>query len=284
MIRHTIQILPAQAMGAGGPPVPPSPLIRQAIDEHPYPLLLVSVSGAHLYGFPSRDSDIDLRGVYALPTSEVIGLEQGPDRIERVPREGEAPSIDMVTYDVRKLVTFLLQKNGNALEMIFSPLVAASSETWHSELSMLASQTITRFHERHYRGFAMGTWKALHKRAEREKKGVKHLLYLYRTLLTGIFLMRTGVVESHLPSLLEMIPVEGVQDLIERKREGEEQQGITEDEVLLHEKRYTNLMETLEQTMLTSERRTEVSPTTKRALHHLVCRARLAATDEGEDR
>ena len=28
----------------------------------PYPLLFATVSGAHLYGFPSPDSDFDLRG------------------------------------------------------------------------------------------------------------------------------------------------------------------------------------------------------------------------------
>lgn len=280
MIRHTIQTLPDQAMGGGL--LLTAPLITRAIETHSFPLILMSVSGAHLYGFPSRDSDIDLRGVYALPTEEVIGLEQGPDRITRVARDEEDDPIDMVTYDIRKIVTFLLQKNGNALEMLFSPLVAASADTWHTELKVLASQTITRFHEKQYRGFAMGTWKALQKKSEREKKGVKHLLYLYRVLLTGIFLMRTGVIESHLPTLLELIPVGGggVEELLDRKKSGEEQMGITEDELLLHEARYTRLMETLEQAMLTSDLPTEVSRTITQALHSLVCRARHAAGEE----
>jgi hypothetical protein len=33
-----------------------------AVREHPYALLFATVSGAHLYGFPSADSDYDLRG------------------------------------------------------------------------------------------------------------------------------------------------------------------------------------------------------------------------------
>lgn len=33
------------------------------VQQQPYPLLFVTISGAHLYGFPSPDSDYDLRGV-----------------------------------------------------------------------------------------------------------------------------------------------------------------------------------------------------------------------------
>jgi uncharacterized protein len=35
-------------------------LLRQ-VESHPYPLVFATVSGAHLYGFPSPDSDFDLR-------------------------------------------------------------------------------------------------------------------------------------------------------------------------------------------------------------------------------
>ncbi len=59
-----------------------SRLIKQ-IDEHPYPLLFATISGAHLYGFPSADSDYDLRGVHLLPLEEVLGLKTGPKTIEK---------------------------------------------------------------------------------------------------------------------------------------------------------------------------------------------------------
>ena len=38
-------------------------LVRLAriVKDQPYPLAFATVSGAHLYGFPSRDSDVDLR-------------------------------------------------------------------------------------------------------------------------------------------------------------------------------------------------------------------------------
>jgi len=41
--------------------IPPS--INTIIGQQPYPLLFAIISGSHLYGFPSPDSDYDLRGV-----------------------------------------------------------------------------------------------------------------------------------------------------------------------------------------------------------------------------
>ena len=46
--------------------------LKAIAERHPYPLLFASISGAHLYGFPSPDSDYDLRGVPILPVSEYV--------------------------------------------------------------------------------------------------------------------------------------------------------------------------------------------------------------------
>jgi predicted nucleotidyltransferase len=32
--------------------------LQKQVDAHPYPLVLATISGAHLYGFPSADSDL----------------------------------------------------------------------------------------------------------------------------------------------------------------------------------------------------------------------------------
>ena len=56
-------------------------LLRQ-IAEHPYPLLFATISGAHLYGFPSPDSDFDLRGAHVLPLDAVVGLEVRDETVE----------------------------------------------------------------------------------------------------------------------------------------------------------------------------------------------------------
>ena len=49
-------------------------LLKREVANHPYPLVFATVSGAHLYGFESPDSDFDLRGVHVLPKEQVLGL------------------------------------------------------------------------------------------------------------------------------------------------------------------------------------------------------------------
>ena len=49
--------------------------LHRIVAAQPYLLLFATISGAHLYGFSSPDSDFDLRGAHVLPLEKVIGLE-----------------------------------------------------------------------------------------------------------------------------------------------------------------------------------------------------------------
>jgi len=70
--------------------------LRAAAAGHPYPLIFATVSGAHLYGFPSPDSDYDLRGCHVLPAREVVGLDEGRETVEVSSRDEEL-ELDLVT-------------------------------------------------------------------------------------------------------------------------------------------------------------------------------------------
>ena len=80
------------------------PEVRQHLASAPYPLLFVTVSGAHLYGFESPDSDIDLRGCHIVPAREVFSLNPVRDTVEVMDKSGRV-EIDLVTHDVRKFFT-----------------------------------------------------------------------------------------------------------------------------------------------------------------------------------
>ena len=89
----------------------PTLLLKKHVEEHPYPLIFTTISGAHLYGFPSPDSDFDLRGVHILPLKEVVGLRTGPETIEKTGVH-DGLEIDLVTHEAKKFFTLLLKKNG----------------------------------------------------------------------------------------------------------------------------------------------------------------------------
>lgn len=56
--------------------------LQAVVHQHPYPLLFATISGSHLYGFASPDSDFDLRGCHVLPLREVVGLDPGRETVE----------------------------------------------------------------------------------------------------------------------------------------------------------------------------------------------------------
>ena len=131
------------------------------ISEQPYPLLFATISGAHLYGFPSPDSDYDLRGAHILPVSEVVGLNPGRETVE-VSEIRDGLQIDLVTHDVKKFFSLLLKKNGYVLEQLYSPLVVHTTPE-HEELKVVAKGCITRYHAHHYFGFAQTQWRLFEK-------------------------------------------------------------------------------------------------------------------------
>lgn len=210
---------PTAAPGVPGlPDVPGLPALsdlRAVVAEQTDPVLFATVSGAHLYGFPSRDSDVDLRGVHVLPLPDLIGLRE-PEETRSSMGDRDGVEMDLVTHDVRKFVRLMLRRNGYVLEQLLSPLVVHTTDA-HAELVSLAPGVLTTHHAHHYRGFAGTQWRLYERSGE-----LKPLLYTFRALLTGIHLMRAGEVRAHLPTLLgEVAAPAYLPELIEAKAAAE---------------------------------------------------------------
>ncbi|MFJ1878110.1 nucleotidyltransferase domain-containing protein [Streptomyces chartreusis] len=185
--------------------------LAPVVAEQPDPVLFATVSGAHLYGFPSHDSDVDLRGVHLLPAADLVGLRE-PDETRSRMWLRDGVEMDLVTHDLRKFVRLMLRRNGYVLEQLLSPLVVHTTDA-HRELADLAPDVLTGHHAHHYRGFAGTQWRLFEKTGE-----LKPLLYTFRALLTGVHLMRSGEVQAHLPTLLGEVDAPGyLPELIEAK-------------------------------------------------------------------
>ncbi len=209
--------------------------------EHPRPVLFATLSGAHLYGFPSEDSDFDLRGVHLMSPDDLFSLAEPKETIiQSGVREGH--EIDLVTHDARKFFNLMLKPNGYVLEQLFSPLVVHSSPE-HDELRALGRRCITRHHAHHYLGFARNQWELFRKETPPR---VKPLLYVYRVLLTGIHLMRTGNIEANLIRLNESLCLPRIADLIQIKSSGAEDVTLHHSEITAHENEYARLVDQLE--------------------------------------
>lgn len=126
-----------------------------------------------------------MRGVHVLPLNEVIGLQTGPETIEKSGIH-DGQEIDLMTHDTKKFFGLLLKKNGYVLEQVLSPLIVHTTLE-HAELKALAVQCVTHHHAHHYLGFAETQWTLFEKESPPR---VKPLLYVYRVLLTGLRLIK----------------------------------------------------------------------------------------------
>lgn len=87
--------------------------------EHNATILLAVESGSRAWGFPSPDSDNDVRFFYVRPLSHYVGLAESRDVIE-TPIDG---LWDVNGWDLRKALQLLVKGNATVAEWLASPLI-----------------------------------------------------------------------------------------------------------------------------------------------------------------
>src|ERR1051326_5782072 len=254
------------------------PRLHRIVAAQPYPILFATISGAHLYGFPSPDSDFDLRGVHLLPVKDIVGLEVRNETIEDS-RVIEGLEMDIVSHDARKFFKLLLKKNGYVLGQLYSPLIVHTTPE-HDKLKTIARGCITKHHSHHYFGFAETQWKLFQKENPRR---VKPLLYVYRVLLTGIHLMRAGTIEANLLALNQEFRLPYIDDLVARKLPGPEKSTLPYADLTFHETECHRLRQNLQAAHDASTLPETPSDQTRSALNDLLVRVRLGKQSSSSD-
>jgi len=187
------------------------------------------VTGSHFYGFPSPDSDLDLKGIHVAPTVSVLGLEQPPETFDRL-EVFDGLECDYTSHEVRKALSLLLRGNGNMLERILSPIqLYATPEL--AELQQLARGAISKRFSSHYKGFVKGMCRE-HGLAEEPR--AKTLLYAYRVALTGMHLMRSGELVGDVAITAPLYGFDSVAELAALKQAGTEYIALSAEEDAQH--------------------------------------------------
>jgi predicted nucleotidyltransferase len=230
--------------------------------------LFATVSGAHLYGFASADSDVDIRGAFVRSLDSVLGLGPHQDTLE-ISEVRDGLQVDWVAHDVLKFVTMMTKRNGYVLEQLYSPLVVCGGD-WLDELRELGRSCHIRPLYYHYRGFYHNQRKLL----VAGQATAKAVLYAYRVLLSGIHVLKTAETQAHLPTLLAIYPHANVLELLEMKREGEEKGSLEESLLDWHLSALADLEGDLD--LAFSESRLPEQVSQWQALSDYVVRARKA--------
>lgn len=92
--------------------------LAQTEREHRVRIVVAVESGSRAWGFPSPDSDWDVRFIYARPASAYLSIEQAPETIEAA----ADPPLDVNGWDIRKALRLISRSNAVALEWLVSPV------------------------------------------------------------------------------------------------------------------------------------------------------------------
>jgi predicted nucleotidyltransferase len=110
-------------------------------------ILLACETGSRAWGFPSPDSDYDVRIIYKHKKDWYLSLQEKKDTIELMFDENE---IDISGWDLRKSLRLLWKSNPPFLERIQSHIIYKVDEAFLSEINILAQRTYSRIATIHH--------------------------------------------------------------------------------------------------------------------------------------
>lgn len=179
--------------------------------------LVIYLSGAHAYGFPSPDSDLDLKCVHVAPTRDLVGLEPGADPNDQI-AVVDGVELDYGSNELAPVLRGCIKGNGNYLERILGELALGGDVALLEQARAIVRPLLSRRVSRHYAGFATSQLHAFD-----EKPTAKRALYVLRTAATGRHLMAHGEVITDIARLVAFVPAE-IAELVAIKQRGEQSQ------------------------------------------------------------
>jgi predicted nucleotidyltransferase len=117
-------------------------------------IVLAVESGSRAWGFPSPDSDWDVRFIYARPADWFVSLDSGRDVIERMAWGGD-PLLDVAGWDMRKTLNLAAKGNSVVREWLESPIIYRQDPGMLAELrAVIALAPRPAASARHYASLA----------------------------------------------------------------------------------------------------------------------------------
>lgn len=178
--------------------------LRELDVFHKITTILAIESGSRAWGFPSRDSDYDIRFIYARPISGYLTLSQGRDVIE-VPLDTNG--WDIAGWDLRKTLFLALRSNATVGEWLTSPIAYATVPALvEAMLTFLREQYSPRRYALHYFHLAHKYWRE--RAAGRSNVTDKTYCYVFRSLLATLWtITRRDLVPMNIDDLLAGVEV-----------------------------------------------------------------------------
>jgi len=180
-------------------------------------------SGSRAWGFPSRDSDYDVRFLYLRPVESYLSIAPTRDVIE----QPIADDLDIMGWDMQKALGLFQRSNPSILEWLHSPMVYSERFDTSARILSLEPVYVTlRSSLFHYINLAKGQF---NRYLRGEMVPVKKYFYALRPMLACSWLLERGTFPPlDFSTLLDaQLPANGeftgaIHALLQRKRAGDE--------------------------------------------------------------
>ena len=115
--------------------------------EYNVTVLLACETGSRAWGFPSPDSDYDIRLIYKHDLDWYLSLNEKKDTIDLMLDNN---MLDISGWDIKKSLGLLWKSNPPLLERLQSPIIYKSDPEFVNEMWELASETYSRIASLHH--------------------------------------------------------------------------------------------------------------------------------------
>jgi uncharacterized protein len=158
--------------------------LRRIAADHDVRILFAVESGSRAWGFPSPDSDYDVRFVYVHRPDWYLSLIPGRDVIELPISD----VLDINGWDLRKALNLLMKPNPVLLEWLSSPVRYAWTPAADRLVILSQRVAVANACHHHYLHLAEGQWRR--HIGEAEEIRYKKLFYVLRPALALRWLRR----------------------------------------------------------------------------------------------
>lgn len=197
--------------------------LRQIEEEESVRILYACESGSRAWGFPSQDSDYDVRFLYIRPLDEYLSLNEPRDVIERPISD----LLDINGWDLKKALKLFRKSNPPLLEWLHSPIIYLEQDDVVSQIRELSADTFSpKACMHHYLHMARGNYREY---LQGEQVRLKKYFYVLRPVLACVWMERfQSLPPVAFGALLEvLLPIgsalrEAIDELLIRKMAGDE--------------------------------------------------------------
>ncbi len=158
--------------------------LQQLASQEQITILYACESGSRAWGFPSPDSDYDVRFIYLRPLEWYLSIEDRPDTID-LPIDS---LLDINGWDLRKALKLFKGSNSAIYEWIQSPIVYRTDGNLPRKLLELADRYYSpRAGVHHYLNLAINSYREC---LQADAVKLKKYFYVLRSILAAKSIVR----------------------------------------------------------------------------------------------